>query len=448
MNLEFSSVFATAGPGRLAYVPPMREEVLRFRGNFCNLREGTGPVFGPDGRLVKGKGILYDPAMPGVWLSDYERFRQWIRRHQQEGTTHLTFGPFEGGEIYPGSEFVNPDMLSDLALLRRFIEEIVTTPAADGKGFRVLLQLDGGAPNPRPRIDGYWKRVLDAIADFLPSCIVSPGWELIASSDWTSADYSYALLWLGRYRRQLQAERGITFLVGAHLSPGRSAWTSNPIEASDPLQGAEAECWTDPRYGGTEVDVFLFQFPPPHAYDRPGDCRVTVPNGRQMRCSQHDVGVPENESRCWMDRGWDSILRIGTGDGGAWRTIFWVAFETVAFVAWHEGTMRVKGVEMDATGAKAYEPDGLNKLPLPSLKDARGPHWKRLGTRLAQAQAAHLGVHAVTGALMTTDGITGAQDGAGTPFATTVANTIKTQLADRLGLSIGYGNGLPDEEAA
>lgn len=179
---------------------------------------------------------------------------------------------------------------------------------------------------------------------------MSPGWELIKASDWSSADYSYGLVKL--------KSLGIP-TIGAHLSPGRSACSSNPVEHDDPWQGGESECWKS--HGGELPEVFLFQFIPPTPDTDVGRC-VTEVHGGQLHCAQHGAD-------CWMDRGWDSIFRIGAGNNG-WRKMKWVAFETVAYPVWHRGA-----------------PES---------------------------------------------------------FGRRVASVIKEQLADRLGLSIGYGNGLPN----
>ena len=116
--------------------------VLRVRGNFCNLWD-TGPHFDGNGRLIKGKGLVYDPALSGMWAQDRPTFERWLELHRRAGSTHLTIGPFDGGEIYGGSNIFSPNLVADPARLRDFVGELVHTPAADGLGFRLIVQLDG-----------------------------------------------------------------------------------------------------------------------------------------------------------------------------------------------------------------------------------------------------------------------------------------------------------------
>lgn len=398
--------------------------MLNLRANFCNLREGSGPVFDDQGRLIKGKGLLYDPALPGVWMHDRARFDRWIDIHRANGTTHFVIGPFEGGEIYPGSEFSNPDMRADLGLFRAFIEELVTTPMADGKGARLVLEMDGGAAEIIERIHRYWKPQLDAIREFLPSCAISPGWELIRASDCTSYEFSYAAQWLGDYRRALQREFGLTFVMVAHKSPGRAAFSSNPVERDDPWQGDEPGCWLS--HGGEEFDVEGFQFIPPG--DDAAGCVVDfVDNGVQLVCRQHG-------KECWLDRGWDSLYRLGAGNRGWRRVERWWALEVMAIRAWHEG----KGMTAARSDASKVpvSPESGKPLYVPAYVPG-GPHARRLGAALEQTHAQFVGRTVSAGA----------RSADSRPFATVAADVIKTQLADRLGLSIGYGNGLPSQEA-
>lgn len=299
-------------PSTIPYMPPTREQLFHVRGNFCNLRD---PLT---------ERVLYDPALAGYWASAPDTFARLLNIHRQNGTTHIVIGPFEGGEIYPGAAISNPDFLSNLPQLHEYVRTLVTTPAADGLGFRVIVQLDGGGPSPRQRIHAHWAAILDTLREYTASIIVSPGWELIHASEWSSADYSYALKTL--YTLRLSRP---WFPIAAHLSPGRSAWSSNPVEVDDPAQGAEAECWV--KWGGEHVDVFLYQAEPPDPRDNPEGCRITF-SGVQLVCSQHTA--PDGKTTCWLDRTWDSLLRIGAGQRG-WRKIPWVLFEHVAFPCYH-----------------------------------------------------------------------------------------------------------------
>lgn len=338
--------------------------VLRVRGNFCNLWD-TGPHFAPNKKtgameLVKGKGLVYDPALSAMWEQDRPTFERWLELHRQAGSTHLTIGPFDGGEIYGGSGIFSPDLVSNPTRLREFIGDLVHAHAADGRGFRLIVQLDGGQANPIPVMDRDWPTIIDALRPYLDSCIVTPGWELIKASPWRSAEYSHALTLLHAL--------GVP-IIGAHLSVGRSAWSSNPLEDDDPAHGAEAECWQ--QWGGEHVKILLFQFEPPS--DGEGEsCHVSINADMELLCDVHlPVRRPDGKmdgSACYLNRAWDSILRLGTGYHG-WRRMAWCAFETVAFPTWHEA--------------------------------APAEHARR------------------------------------------VAQTIKRELADPLGLDIGFGNGLP-----
>ncbi len=306
--------FARARPFGRANRVTDAAAVLRVRGNFCNLWD-TGPHVDGAGRLIKGRGLVYDPALSAHWAQDRPTFDRWLALHRAAGSTHLTIGPFNGGEIYAGSGIFSPDLVSDPARLRAFVDELVHTPAADGRGFRLIVHLDGGQPNPMPVMNRDWQTIIDAIRPFLDSCIVSPGWELITASPWRSVEYAYAL-------RLLHA-LGVP-IIGAHLSIGRSAWSSNPVEPDDPAQGAEAECWQ--QWGGEHVRILLYQCEPPAA-----PLAVHHP-----RIVDHQVVCDTHGDACYLNRAYDSILRVGTGFHG-WRRMAWCAFETVAFPTWHDG---------------------------------------------------------------------------------------------------------------
>lgn len=335
--------------------------VLRVRGNFCNLWDG-GPHYDSQRRLIKGKGLVYDPALSAMWANDRATFDRWLDLHRKAGSTHLTIGPFDGGEIYGGSNIFAPNLVADPPRLRAFVDELLHTPAADGRGFRLIIQLDGGRENPIPVINRDWPIIIDALRDLLSSCIVTPGWELITASPWRSSEYSYSLSML--------YAMGVP-IIGGHLSIGRSAWSSNPVEADDPAQGAEMECWR--KWGGEHVKILLFQFEPPSAGDG-HRCHVSINADMELLCDVHlPTQRPDGRmdgSACYLNRGFDSMLRVGTGFHN-WRRMAWCAFETVAWPTWHDA-----------------------------------------------APASH---------------------------ARHVATTIKRELADPLGLDIGFGNGLPNE---
>ena len=324
--------------------------VLHVRGNFCNLWDG-GPYYDDKGRLIKGKGLIYDPALSAMWATDRPQFDRWLELHRKAGSTHLTIGPFDGGEIYGGSNIFSPDLVGAPDRLREFVGDLLHAASADGRGFRLIVQLDGGQPNPRPVMARDWPTIIDALRPYLDSCIVTPGWELIKASPWRSAEYSHALKTLHTL--------GVP-IIGAHLSVGRSAWSSNPIEDDDPAQGAEAECWK--QWGGEHVKILLFQVDPSSAPLATHHPRIV---DHQVVCDVHGDG-------CYLNRAYDSILRIGTGFHG-WRRMAWCAFETVAYPTWHEGAPSSHARDM-ATEIKTFLADPLgiqisygNGLPLESV---------------------------------------------------------------------------------
>ena len=138
----------------------------------------------------------------------------------------------------------------------------------------------------------------EALGDDEKDCIVVPGWELIRASDATSADFSYAL-------EKLHHD-GWSH-IWAHLSPGRAAFSSNPIERDDPWQGGESECWK--THGGQYVEGLLYQ----SEAVRPDD----------------DKCDPANDD-CWLNRWEDVVPRLGAGMNG-WRIVHLCYFEGPAY---------------------------------------------------------------------------------------------------------------------
>ena len=81
-----------------------RARVLDMRASFGNFREGDGqPQHDGNGKLIKGKGIIYTPGIPALWPTQKNRLERWLTKLRETGNTHLVIGDFEGGEGYPGS---------------------------------------------------------------------------------------------------------------------------------------------------------------------------------------------------------------------------------------------------------------------------------------------------------------------------------------------------------
>ncbi len=119
-------------------------------------------------------------------------FDEWMTAQREAGSTHVAFGSFEGGYAYPGVPFPNPEWSQDAAAIRAFVLLVLNTPSADGLGFRPIIFLDGGGPNPRPRIDANWPVIFEALDGLWEYVIVVPAWEPV-KGDWSSADVEYAL---------------------------------------------------------------------------------------------------------------------------------------------------------------------------------------------------------------------------------------------------------------
>ena len=222
----------------------------------------------------------------------------WLARQVAAGSTHIVMMPGSGAPGYPG--LVPPAMLIDKpAQFREQVDEVLHTSGATGEACVPVIFLDEGGANPRERIDRFWGPLLDGLQDVLDQCLIVPGWELVAASEWTSADLSYAL---GRLHGW-----GVPHLW-VHLSSGRWAMSSNPVEPDDPWQGAEADCWN--THGGEFVEGFLYQSP-------------AIRDGDQADCDPAD-------DRCWLNRLDDGLVRMGTGLNG-WRVMPICYFEGPAY---------------------------------------------------------------------------------------------------------------------
>jgi hypothetical protein len=187
------------------------DRLLDFRGCLGNIRDAEGRT-------------VWTPALPGasdaVWS-------EWTALLRANGCTHVMIGGFTGGPSYPGVEWSNPDLTQNAPALRALIERLLDTPAADGYGFRPVVFADNGDPrNPKPRLDTVFPTLAQALEGLDDYVIVVPaGWEPVVGA-YTSAEVSYALQHWHAYRPRS--------LIGYHGSPGRLVGSSNPGEPDDP----------------------------------------------------------------------------------------------------------------------------------------------------------------------------------------------------------------------
>ena len=262
---------------------PTQEDVRTYRGNFCNLTDSFGRA-------------MFDPFISSLTVTERA---DWFSVHRANGSTHIVLAPDVQYPAYTDRTGIQPhSMLAQPATFRAAVVEALNTPSASGRGFVPVIFLDEGGRDPRQRIDTFWRPLLDAIKDLLPYCIVVPGWELVTASFWSSADLSYAMKWLGAY--------GVPHLW-VHLSKGRGAGSSNPLEADDPWQGGERMFWF--QHGGEFVEGFLFQ---------------------SWEVEDGGVLCDINADDCWSNRWMDVVPRVGRGMNG-WRVMPLVLFEGPAY---------------------------------------------------------------------------------------------------------------------
>jgi hypothetical protein len=269
-------------PALTLAAPPRRSQqaLTQIRANFCNLTDSADRIIFTADYLGTDAGTRQD----------------WTKRLVDAGSTHLVVSP-TGGD-YPGSPIGRFNLYDTPEQFASEVRAILNTPSADGLALTPILILDSGASGIRQRIDQYWGPIREALGDDEKDCIVVPGWELIRASDATSADFSYAL-------EKLHHD-GWSH-IWAHLSPGRAAFSSNPIERDDPWQGGESECWK--THGGQYVEGLLYQ----SEAVRPDD----------------DKCDPANDD-CWLNRWEDVVPRLGAGMNG-WRIVHLCYFEGPAY---------------------------------------------------------------------------------------------------------------------
>lgn len=269
-------------PGLTLAAAPRRSqrELTNIRANFCNLRDSQNRV-------------IFTADYLGT---DSVSREDWVKTLIAAGSTHIVISPTGGN--YPGTPFQPFDVYGNPKAFVAEIRKLLATASADGKGLTPILMLDSGDAGFKQRVDAYWTAIRRELGDDEKDCIVVPGWELIRASTVTSAEFSYAL-------EKLHAD-GWSH-IWAHLSPGRAAFSSNPVEPDDPWQGGESECWK--THGGQYVEGFLYQ----SEAVRPDDdkCDATA-------------------DTCWLNRWEDVVPRLGNGMNG-WRIVHLCYFEGPAY---------------------------------------------------------------------------------------------------------------------
>lgn len=300
-------VGGTARPGQqqlpalVRAVAPRRSqaEMMHVLTNFCNMHDSQ-------------ERVLFTAFYAG--LPADER-KEWLDLQRAAGSTHFAMSPTAG---YPGSPIPEFNLLGDPKAFVAMVREVLGTPSADGKGFTPILLLDGGDYGIRERIDQYWTAIRRELGDDEKDCIVVPGWELINASPVTSAEYSYAL-------EKLHADRWSH--IWAHLSSGRAAFSSNPVEDDDPWQGGESDCWKS--HGGQYVEGLLYQ-------------------SDAVRHKDDECDAKDDD--CWLNRWEDVVPRVGKGMNG-WRIVHLCYFEGPAYY-FYRGETDAAFARRIATAAK------------------------------------------------------------------------------------------------
>ncbi len=266
------------------------DALLNIRANFCN-------VFDSHNRIV------YTPALPGA---PPDAFAEWMTLQVQAGSTHVPFGPFCGGDVYPGIGWSNPNLLADPDALRALVLRVLDTPSADGLGVTPVLFLNGGDVNPLPIITEDYPIIAKALDGLHQYLVVVPAWEPIPGL-WTSYELKCANDLIGQW---FPAAR-----LANHFQPTRWVGSSNPVEPDDPWQGAEADFYK--THGGQNIAICFYQTP--HGED-----------GLYDPCECPDAAVRFGHlEHCWLNRFEDGVARLGAGYHG-WRKIGVCLYETTA----------------------------------------------------------------------------------------------------------------------
>ena len=219
-------------PGETDVAAPTRDEILAVKADFCNIKDRHGRV-------------MFTSTLAGIPPDDQE---DWLARLKAAGDTHIFVSVTTGyGSFYPTIDFADGRLDELMALLWRLRREALIPVL-------FLTSGDTGSFNA-DRI----RRICRAIvaAGLTGHCMYVCAWESVKGG-WTSAQFNEANL-------IMRDELGPDAILAAHLSPGRASFASHPLEADDPFQGGEIECWFQkaggPRTCGPEFDVFLYQNP-------------------------------------------------------------------------------------------------------------------------------------------------------------------------------------------
>lgn len=215
-------------------VPHSLAEKVNVQCNFCNLRDSQGRV-------------IFSSSIAALSLAEQD---DWIAKEIAAGGTHYVTSvqTSYSGYFAPQINFYETGRMAEFgASLVRIIKA----------GLIPIVFLHSGDSYPG---DNYFRGVCREFKAFSPDivkyCLWCIAWEVVKGG-YTSDEFNRANLIM---REVLGDDATIAF----HLSQGRAAFSSNPLEADDPWQGAEADCWT--RVGtsqhplcGTLADVFLYQ---------------------------------------------------------------------------------------------------------------------------------------------------------------------------------------------
>lgn len=208
--------------------PPSNVDKRAVKANFCNLTDSEGrPIYS----------ACFATQTP-------EMQREWLQREIDAGGTHYLICTFSGyGNHYPYAvhlwrEGRWPEFL---AALTRILDA----------GLVPIVMLDPG--NQFPGAQQFRDMLAATPHDLYTRGIWCPAFEPIKGA-WTSRQFADAAL-------AIRAAIGPEALLAFHLSPGRAAFASNPVEPDDPWHGEEITCWHEGA--GKEADLFLYQSPVP-----------------------------------------------------------------------------------------------------------------------------------------------------------------------------------------
>lgn len=308
------------------------DEIHNIRANFCNLLD------------PKGRGAMFTPFY--ISLGQEDRLA-WLKTQVAAGSNHVVMSPRIS---YPGSPFPSRDIYSQPDVFAAYVREVMAFPGANGKGLTPILILDDGELGIRDRIRQFWPGIRQALGDDARRVIVVPGWELVASSQATSADLSYAL-------KELRAEAWPHIWV--HLSPRRGAGSSNPGQPDDPWrvwswpvrnpdgslimeddgEGGQRVKMEDGRGIGAAAEADKLAHPDPLGKWGGAESAFWKMEGGEVAegfLYQSEAVRPDDDrcdaarADCWANRWEDMVLRFGTGFHG-WRVMFLAYFEGPAY---------------------------------------------------------------------------------------------------------------------